>query len=68
MLEAYSDYLEGTISFSDDTATFETDGKVYILQPKKPEFYQDRGFKDGQTVQIQGKIVKEKYLTVGEIK
>jgi len=68
MLEAYPDYLEGTISFSDDTATLKTDGKVYILQPKDPKFYQDQGIEEGQEVAIQGKIVMDEYLTVGVIK
>ena len=68
MLEAYPDYLEGTISFSEETATLKTDGKVYILQPKDPKYYQEVGIKDGQTVAIQGKIVKDEYLTVGVIK
>jgi len=68
MLEAYPDYLEGAISFSDDTATLKTDGKVYILQPKDPKFYQNEGIKDSQIVAIQGKIVKDEYLTVGVIK
>ena len=41
---------------------------LYILQPRDPKFYQDEGIEDGQEVAIQGKIVKNEYLTVGVIK
>ena len=68
VLEAYPDYLEGTISFSEEIATLKTDGKTYILQSRDPKFYQDEAIEDGQEVAIQGKIVKKDYLTVGVIK
>lgn len=68
MLDVYPNYFDGTINLSGSAAIFNRGDKTYKLQPATPNFYTGEGFEDGQRVEIQGKIVKDEYIIVGEIR
>ena len=68
--ETYSDVVTGVISFSEDKVTVKTeDGKEYWLYPPRPiSYYEDMKIKNGQEVEIQGKILEGQRVLVKTIK
>jgi predicted PurR-regulated permease PerM len=66
----YPDTIIGTIKFLDNKTAIKStittsDGKVYTLSPDQPKaIYGSFGIKDGNKVQIQGKIVGDKITWV----
>lgn len=60
MAEEYPDLIKGTLDFSSEKVTIKTeDGKEYWLWPPMSgyDYENNLGWKDGQTVEIQGKIM-----------
>jgi hypothetical protein len=69
LIEAYPNYLEGTIYFNQNRAEFKVDSVTYTLRPSDPSFYQERfGIKNNQEIKIQGSIENESHIVVGEIR
>ena len=68
--ERYPDILIGTISFSDNRVTIETeDEKEYLLWlPRPKSYYENKNIKDGQRIEIRGKFLDEQRIYVKTIK
>ena len=68
--EKYPDVINGTIVFSEKKVTVKTtDGKEYWLWPPQlPSVYEKNGIKDGQTVEIRGKIMDKERIYVRLLK
>ncbi len=68
--EQFPDLVEGIISIvSNEKTTIETkDKKKYLIWPVRPvSFYKDSGIKDGEMVEIRGKILENGRISLGSV-
>ncbi len=68
--ERYPDVVRGIMSFSEDKNTIKTeDEKEYLLWPYQPRvIYEREGIRNGQQVEIRGKILEGQRIFVKTIK
>jgi len=59
MDERYPDFIQGTLNFSDQKVTIRTeDGEEYWIWPvMQQSYYEGKGLKNGQSIEIQGYIM-----------
>ncbi|MDD5606742.1 MAG: hypothetical protein PHN37_02675 [Candidatus Pacebacteria bacterium] len=67
MLDAYPDYLEGVIVFSNNQAYLKTKNTTYELRPSDFLFYEKKEIKNNQKIKVQGKIENNNRFAVGII-
>lgn len=68
--EKYPDVVKGTIIFSDKKVTIKTESgtELSLWPPQLKSYYEEKGFQDGQNVEIEGKILERDRLFVKTIK
>lgn len=70
MEERYPDVISGIISFSEDKIVLKTNkNKEYRLWPPAgKDYYEKKGLKDGQKIEVRGKILEGGRFYVASIK